>query len=1814
MKKDRYGLVLVKNESKWQEREEIMNNHRKTSVNISYVLLLLLITVTSVVHAFNLTVTNENGAAVDGFKWTLEENLKFDVTPGVQTQNSLSLSFHNSYSPVVASGECTGSCSITADPGKQYFITVLPFVGHTVGGATFSGGDSDVTVAVHTHAIPTAQITVRIFHDNHPINGAPDDPEELGLPPTTGQFTVHLADAGGRFGQTGGEVIQDAFGNPLGTEYDPLDPGVVVSMGTGVLTPDAEGYVYIKNIPPAKYGITVVPPTGEGWIQTSTIEGTKTIDAWVLANEPSFFVEFGPPGPHAFVGFVKQFNSIPGGGGSVSGRITNNHMTRPPEVGFFSGSAFGGCWVGLNETVAAGGLALYAAPCGDDSSFNITGIADGTYDLVIWDENLDIVIATRTITLSATTPSLALGDVPVFAWFGRTEARVFFDVNENGFRDPEDTMIPEQATAFRFRNGTPYQAFATDLGGEAPYDEIFPFFHWLVAEVDFTRYKATGVTYVVDGGGEISPDNGWDMPSFDVLNPQPQVNTNVNTGNNLSTTLTGPVISLASQVFLGQTNVIEWGKTNYGDQDVDNFPYGNFPATEDVDHDGDGEFEYGNGGISGMALYAITRAENDPRYAAAEEWEPGIPRIQMNLYSDTDGNEIIDDIDGVPGVTLADVDNAPQGNFPGSEDVDRNMSGDFDYGDAIQVTYTDSWDDSLPTGCAGDTFVAHPGTPIAKTTDCFDGLRNFNQLREGVYDGGYAFTSRIARDSNGLPTGAEIPGLLSGYYIVESAVPDSYVLMKEEDKNVDFGDEYVPALLPPICVGDSHTVPDYLSYQTDSDGNPFAGIDAADLIEAPYAGMQRPLCDRKYIALTAGKNAAADFFMFTQAPIAAHLVGGILNDLGNEFDPNNPNFGEKFSPPWVPVTFYDWAGTVVTKVYADEFGKFEALVPSTATVNIASPSGMAPNMLNACMNDPSPIPNPAFDPTDITSAAFINDPFYNPQFSTFCYTFQYMPGSTTYLDTPVVPVGAFVNAGGFPLDCAVQDNKPVIKSVSSQGGTAGPYLSDSSMLREIRIVSEGMVDVPNHLFGAAGESLLVSRNYGFGDTQGAGTVFLGMTDLTTHITSWSNDLIKVNVPVGVSTGQLTVTTNAGNKSPRGITVTTHLTSSQIRVVTPSATSGATPIQDAIDHPAVNDGDLISISPGTYSELIIMDKPVQLQGWGAGVTRLSAIRTPPSKLEDWRMEIVTRAAAGNFDYLPNQEAGFLAETGSGIIVLGLMSGNFTELLQPRIDGMEITGANTGGGIFVNAYVDYLNISNNRITGNDGTFGGGIRIGNPAIIEQVGAELVHVSSDNDFISIHDNEVVFNGTTFGSAGGIGLYTGSNNYTVDHNFICGNFAQDNGAGIAHLGLSDNGKITNNTIVFNQNFNQGRNVHGGGLFIGGQPGLGLQETEGSGNVVIEANLIQGNSAGAGLGGGIILSQINGVDVANNTGDSTQWYGIDIFDNMIVNNHAGWTGAGIAMQDAAKVRIINNTIAHNDATATVGNLFVIDNVAQTAASEAQDGAGIVSFAHSAVLATNSAQAFSNPDLQNNIIWENRTFGWEVDASVVPAIFGLVPGSPVFSDLGVVPATAGTLNSTSSILTGGAMDPGFILDYFNTDRSQTVLQTEQTANTLIGVAVALDEGGNFVDVQFGPLSISGNYHLRTDSDAIDAGVNSTIPELANDIDGEARVTPFDIGADELVVAVTPDTDGDGVVDTQDNCTLVPNPDQRDTDADGYGNICDADLDNSGLVGFSDFILFRTVYGSADPDADFDNTGLVGFSDFIIFRTMYGSAPGPSGLVN
>ncbi len=95
----------------------------------------------------------------------------------------------------------------------------------------------------------------------------------------------------------------------------------------------------------------------------------------------------------------------------------------------------------------------------------------------------------------------------------------------------------------------------------------------------------------------------------------------------------------------------------------------------------------------------------------------------------------------------------------------------------------------------------------------------------------------------------------------------------------------------------------------------------------------------------------------------------------------------------------------------------------------------------------------------------------------------------------------------------------------------------------------------------------------------------------------------------------------------------------------------------------------------------------------------------------------------------------------------------------------------------------------------------------------------------------------------------------------------------------------------------------------------------------------------------------------------------------------------------------------------------------------------------------------------------------------------------------------------------------------------------------------------------------------------------------------------------VPAAPTDTDGDGIPDDVDNCLLVPNPEQRNTDDDAYGNWCDPDFDQDGIVGARDFRYLRSRFGTADPHADLNGDGIVNRDDFLIFRDYVGGPPGP-----
>ena len=152
------------------------------------------------------------------------------------------------------------------------------------------------------------------------------------------------------------------------------------------------------------------------------------------------------------------------------------------------------------------------------------------------------------------------------------------------------------------------------------------------------------------------------------------------------------------------------------------------------------------------------------------------------------------------------------------------------------------------------------------------------------------------------------------------------------------------------------------------------------------------------------------------------------------------------------------------------------------------------------------------------------------------------------------------------------------------------------------------------------------------------------------------------------------------------------------------------------------------------------------------------------------------------------------------------------------------------------------------------------------------------------------------------------------------------------------------------------------------------------------------------------------------------------------------------------------------------------------------------------------------------------------------------------------------------------------------------------------------------------------------DAIDNNCNDIVDEGdadgngvpdCIDPDGDAITNDLD-NCPDIANADQADFDEDGIGDLCDNCVEVFNPDQRDTNADEddnlfldgiqhYGNICDGDFDNSGVVEIKDFILWRPFAGQqtnpTNEDMDMNGNGAIWTDDFIIWRGTYGKMPGP-----
>ncbi len=105
--------------------------------------------------------------------------------------------------------------------------------------------------------------------------------------------------------------------------------------------------------------------------------------------------------------------------------------------------------------------------------------------------------------------------------------------------------------------------------------------------------------------------------------------------------------------------------------------------------------------------------------------------------------------------------------------------------------------------------------------------------------------------------------------------------------------------------------------------------------------------------------------------------------------------------------------------------------------------------------------------------------------------------------------------------------------------------------------------------------------------------------------------------------------------------------------------------------------------------------------------------------------------------------------------------------------------------------------------------------------------------------------------------------------------------------------------------------------------------------------------------------------------------------------------------------------------------------------------------------------------------------------------------------------------------------------------------------------------------------------------------SGISDLYGNVNTDTTTWGFEVGnVNEFLNDSEKDSDGDGILDAEDNCLLISNPEQEDADGDGIGDVCDDDIDGDGILNEID-----NCPTTANPDqADFDNDGEGDVCDF------------------
>jgi len=221
-----------------------------------------------------------------------------------------------------------------------------------------------------------------------------------------------------------------------------------------------------------------------------------------------------------------------------------------------------------------------------------------------------------------------------------------------------------------------------------------------------------------------------------------------------------------------------------------------------------------------------------------------------------------------------------------------------------------------------------------------------------------------------------------------------------------------------------------------------------------------------------------------------------------------------------------------------------------------------------------------------------------------------------------------------------------------------------------------------------------------------------------------------------------------------------------------------------------------------------------------------------------------------------------------------------------------------------------------------------------------------------------------------------------------------------------------------------------------------------------------------------------------------------------------------------------------------------------------------------------------------------------DAIVCSAI-GIEVGDPITGFIDVDDAASGP-NSTftdTDIIFVSLSTPSFSISTTGAELGLATLTTDAAGEIVSGTWIVVTS----VDTVIGDIDVDF---------ALNAGTQTF--DVTTDFLGFGEIAS---GVITIMLAPTADSDLDGIVDDVDNCTLVANPSQIDSNGDNIGNSCDADLNNDCDINFLDLGQMKSVFFSNDADADLvgpvgESDGVVNFFDLGKMKATFFGQPGPS----